>query len=527
MADHVTPLRTEQIYKVKQAKSLKNNFANVSLPQNPNLAYNNWSGSHQDSYCSESVGLKGPVSDNLRVIIKQNPYGFTPIMACNEKNQMIGMAFTDGFFHLITFDTDCNIITANKTGQAFHDVTSGSFAGGYFFLDNDGNSIAVGDNKLQAYPTASITPETEVYALEPLWTTTSVVDAVTNGDDNILYSAMPVWGAEPGTYWCLFGGKYTVSNGDEVKISKYAYIAVVQVKTSTKRAPKDNAEIEPIVLAYLRLDDQYVNNTFAVTEQGAVFVTNGLDTETGRCTSGYCYLVSHAVALGAIDVKWKSPYDNSGYLKPGQKNVGSGTTPTVMVHDSGRQLVAITDNAYPKMHVVVYDVITGDMVIEKEVFMKMRGSNEASVIGIQNSIFVPNNFGHTVSATQSQYVSNEPGFAKLEVSTDTQTSNIVWSQKAYTNFAMSMLARKSGIIFAHSGEWYDEASAVEGPVYYILAIDSFDGRVIWRIPIGRGRPYCHEYGGIYFDRDGDKIFMGTNNFLVSIQDYTETSVEDK
>ena len=71
------------------------------------------------------------------------------------------------------------------------------------------------------------------------------------------------------------------------------------------------------------------------------------------------------------------------------------------------------------------------------------------------------------------------------------------------------------------------ASALEGPVYYILAIDSFDGRVIWRIPIGRGHPYCHGYGGIYFDRGGDKIFMGTNNFLVSIQDYKETPVEDK
>ena len=178
------------------------------------------------------------------------------------------------------------------------------------------------------------------------------------------------------------------------------------------------------------------------------------DKESGRCTSGYCYLVSYASASGAIEIKWQSSYDNSGYLKPGQKNVGSGTTPTVMVDDSGKKLVAITDNAYPKMHVVVYDGITGDLVTKEEVFVKMRGCNEASVIGVQNSIFVPNNFGHTLSVTQSQYVSNETGFAKVEVNTEKQSSDVVWNQKAYTNFAMNMLARESGIIFAHSGEWH-------------------------------------------------------------------------
>ena len=243
------------------------------------------------------------------------------------------------------------------------------------------------------------------------------------------------------------------------------------------------------------------------------------------CTSGYLYLVSYA--SGSIKTEWKQEYENSGYFKPGQKNVGSGTTPTIMVNDSGKKLVAITDNAYPNMHVVVFDGATGQPIAEKAVFLAMHGCNEASVIGVQSHIYVPNNFGHTVSATESQYVANETGFVKVEVDSKKETAESLWSQHGYTNFAMSMLARKSSIIFAHSGEWYDEASALEDPVYYILAIDSFDGRIIWRIPLGHGRPYCHEYGGIYFDRNGDKIFMGTNNFLVSIQDYKEIVPEIK
>ena len=522
MESNVTKERSEKLHKVKCAASLNNQFAGIKLPQNPEMAPNNWNGSHQDSYCSESVDLHGPTSSQLRVISKRNPYGFTPIMGCNSHNQMIGMSFNLGLFYLIVFDTDCNILTANITGQGFHDITHGSFAGGYFYIDNDGNSIAVGDNKLVAYPTSQVAKKDEVYALKPLWKTTSVVRAVTGHDDNVLYSSMPVWGKK-NLYWCLLGGKYLVTGGNEVTISKSAYIAVVQVTpTSTKPGPgmETTNYVKMTVLAKKELNTpyaQYNNNTFAATEEGAVFVTNGL-AEDNSCTLGYCYLVSYA--SGAITVKWQKEYPNSGFLKTGQKNVGSGTTPTIMVDQStGKRVVVITDNALPRMNVVAYDYDTGDIISQTPVFSKMRSANEASVIGVDKSIYVPNNFGHTVSALQSQYVANEPGLINLtlqDVASNKQ-AEVVWDQAHYTFFAMSMLARKSGIIFAHSGEWYDEESATEGPVYYILAIDSFDGRVIWRIPIGRGPEYCHEYGGIYFDRVGDKIFMGTNRYLISVQ----------
>ncbi len=82
---------------------------------------------------------------------------------------------------------------------------------------------------------------------------------------------------------------------------------------------------------------------------------------------------------------------------------------------------------------------------------------------------------------------------------------------------MSMLCRESGIIFAHTADWSDDVSAVEGPMYYVSAIDSWDGRTIWRIPLGRGFEYCHEYGGIYFNRDGS-LYIGTNRYLFAIQD---------
>ena len=524
---------TENIINVKQAVSLKNEFADtITLPQNPGLAENNWSGPHQDSYCSESVYLSGPTSSNLRTIAMPNPYGFIVIQACNKHNQMVAMAYSDGVLRIIVYDTDCKILSANYTGKAFEDLTSGSFAGGYFYLDSDEHSIVVGDNKLKAFPTGLVSKQEEVIELELLWESDDIVKAITE-EDNVLYSTMPVWSTDPGLYWCLLGGKYSVTDGNDVIITSSAYIAVVQITRAprqTRGGAKSTTDVITTVLAKKELNTpfaQYNNNTFAVTEDGAVFVTNGLD-KSNQCTSGYCYRVSYASGAG-ITVTWQKPYSNSGYLKSGQKNVGSGTTPTIMVDDSGKMLVAITDNAYPQMNVVVFDYATGDKVSETPVFSKMRSANEASVIGVKNTIFVPNNFGHTLTTVGSQYVSNEPGLAKIAVDTGTNSTSadIIWNQDHYTFFGMSMLARKSGIIFAYSGEWYDEASALEGPVYYVLAIDSFDGRVIWRIPFGRGSPYAHAYGGIYFDRTGQKIFVGASNFIISVQDYIETEPEEK
>ena len=95
-------------------------------------------------------------------------------------------------------------------------------------------------------------------------------------------------------------------------------------------------------------------------------------------------------------------------------------------------------------------------------------------------------------------------------------------------FGMSQLARKSGVIFGNTGDWNVADATSKGALYSISAIDSWDGREIWRIPLGQGREYCRDYGGVYFNRtDSDKakgtsIFIGTERFLVSVQNYDES-----
>src|SRR5438552_1561465 len=89
----------------------------------------------------------------------------------------------------------------------------------------------------------------------------------------------------------------------------------------------------------LRLAGEAIGNSFAVDETGGVFIVS--DHAMYRFDAG---------AMREPVVTWRAEYDRGTRLKPGQVNFGSGTTPTLM----GTGWVAITDNADPQLHVVVY-----------------------------------------------------------------------------------------------------------------------------------------------------------------------------
>lgn len=505
--------RGEELYTVKPAQSLNNLYQGITLPQNPGLAKNNWGSPHQDSYCSESVGLNGPTSTKLKVIRQFNPYGFTPCMVCNKNNQMIGISFSglEQVYRLVVFDDDCNILSATKTSG----YVPGTFGGGYFYLDNEDNTVVVGNNMIAAYPTVDVEARDEVYELTPLWTSPDIVEMVTGSSQgNSLYSCLPVWDENnPDLYWCLIAGSYDFTPPG--KLNSEAYMAVVKIVPDAGQP----GGCKTTLLDAMPLPNQWNNNTFAVDEDGAYFVTNALN-EDGVCNEGYLHAVSFDPQAGKVQSRWEYPYKNCGYLKTGLKNIGSGTTPTLTDANDGTKLVAITDNANPRMNVVVVNRDDGTLAAEIPVFPRLRGCDEASLIGVKNRIVVENNFGHTTDPFNSQYVQNEPGMAMIQVHPNDpgNPGEITWEDNRNCFFAMNMLCRESGIIFAHTGDWHDDLAATEGAIYYISAIDSWDGRVIWRVPLGRGRDYCHEYGGIYFNRQG-KLYIGTNQYLISIEDH--------
>jgi hypothetical protein len=499
------------IYSVSSAVSVSNIFAGIVLPRNPGMAENNWSGGHQDSYCSESVGLSGPTGSRLKVIEQYNPYGFTPVMACNSNNQMMGVSLEYGTqtYRLIVFDKDLQILTANRTAE----IVAGTFGGGYFFMNSDDNAVVVGENKMKCFPTANVENRGEVYELSLLWESDDIVALVTGStDDNSLYATLPVWDpTRPNLYWCLIAGKYDFQ---QPGLINPAYIAVVEVVPDADQPSGATTRL----MDSMELTDQWNNNTLAVDEDGVYFVTNGVDA-TGNSTWGLLHAFRYDAPSESLEQRWSYSYKNCGILKTGLKNIGSGTTPSIMVNRSnGKKYVTFDDNDDPKFNVVVVDQEDGSLVAEMPVFPDQRGCDEASFIAVDATIVAENNFGHTANWPESQLVPNEPGMVRIDIDPQNpgDPATVVWEDDQDCFFAMSMLCRESGIIFAHTGDWNDALSATLGAIYQISAMDSYDGQVFWSIPLGRGVDYCHEYGGLYFDREGD-LYVGTNQYLFTIK----------
>ncbi|PHM39369.1 hypothetical protein Xmau_02976 [Xenorhabdus mauleonii] len=509
--NHIVPMRKEELFRVPAAQSTLNRFADHIIPQNPWMAPNDFGSPHQDSWCSESVSLNGPVSDNLLLIEQYNPFGYTPNMVCNSHNQMIGVSldYTSSQFWVVVFDENCNIISATPAGE----LSNNTFSGGYFYLDDKNNTIVVQDNQIVSYPTENVQPrEGEIYPLMPNWQSSNIVELVTqSAEGNTLYSSLPVWDENrPNLYWCLISGEYNYQNYPNSTLTSPAWMAVVQIDPIN-----GNTEL----IDAMKLEKQWNNNTFAVDEKGAYIVTNGIDNKNAS-TKGYLW--AFGLEDNAITIRWKTPYKNAGYMKPGQKNIGSGTTPTLTKMENGTELVAITDNDDPRLNVLVCNREDGSIISETPCFLEKRSADEASLIGVGDTFVVENNFGHYPTWPFSQLVPNAPGMEMIRIDQTkiTQPDEKVWTVPDVHFYAMNMLCRGSGIIFAHTCNWSDDISASKGGMYYVSALDSFDGRVIWQIPLGRGVNYCHEYGGIYFNKNGD-LYIGTNQYLVAIKSYQD------
>lgn len=499
------------IYTVEAAVSTRNEFAGIDLPQNPWMGPNNFGSPHCDSYCSESVSLEGPVTSKLRVIRQKNPHGYTPCMVCNSQNQMIGVSLDqqDGHFWLVVCDKDCKILSSTKLAIK----QPNTFGGGYFYMNHLEQTVVVSANKMVCFDTANITADSgsgDENSLSPLWTSDNVIEAITGKPfGNSMYSSLPVWGDDPELYWCLIAGNFNLNTGE---YSSPAGMAVVRVHPD----PSAPNGCVTTLLDSILLDGEWNNNTFAVDQEGCYFVTNVLD-EAGNTTSGYLRCMSWDGEK--IADKWATAYKNCGYLKVGMKNIGSGTTPTLIDTAEGRKLVAIGDNAAPRLNVVVCDRGNGAFLSETPVFAPMRSADEASLIGVGNTLIVENNYNHIPTYPESQLTTIEPGMTRIDVTEQAignLDASISWDDDKTSFLAMNMLARESGIVFAHTGDWSGDLSATEGGMYYITALDAFTGRTIWRVPLGRGVAFCHDYGGLYFNHEGS-IYIGTQEYICSVQ----------
>ncbi|NNH71375.1 hypothetical protein HLB23_16140 [Nocardia uniformis] len=130
---------------------------------------------------------------------------------------------------------------------------------------------------------------------------------------------------------------------------------------------------------------------------------------------GVAITTTHALYLVDVDssgnpqVLWREAYDRGPARKPGQLSWGSGATPTYFGPGSGTEYLAITDNAVPKVNLLVFDTTTGNRVCS----VPTVAGTENSPIGSGNSLFIASTYGYPYPAVPEGAGPSEPANAKF------------------------------------------------------------------------------------------------------------------
>lgn len=240
-----------------------------------------------------------------------------------------------------------------------------------------------------------------------------------------------------------------------------------------------------------------IENSFAVTEQGAYVVTG----------AELLHLVARA---GAPEIAWRMPYDAGLRLKPGQTSRASGTTPTVF--GAGGRFVAITDNADPRMNVVVFDV-SGDTPVEVcavPVFGEGESATENSLIALGDSLLVENNYGYSVTAVAGGHTT-VPGLARIDVTAATGCT-LAWDS---TEVTIPSLVSKGVLADGAVLTYTKDASPLGTDAWWFTAVDVQSGEMRWRRLAGVGPLLNNHYAAGYVGPDGS-VYVGTISGVVAL-----------
>jgi hypothetical protein len=241
---------------------------------------------------------------------------------------------------------------------------------------------------------------------------------------------------------------------------------------------------------------------------------------------------------------WRARYSNTGRMKPGQINAGSGTTPTLMAPFGSRraaartpQYVAITDNADP-MDVVVYRA--GDRlrrgqrraVCRVPVFRKGASDTENSLNAAGRSLVVENNYGYDLvkfndiiagglAIGGNPGLVSSPGFARVDIDRRGTGCRKVWTNDAVrAPSVVSKVDTRNGLIYTY--ENVKDPGASQADPWYWTALDFRTGNVVFKQLAGHGGLYNNHYAGIALGRNPQTqkttLYLGGVGGVMALRD---------
>lgn len=454
-----------------------------SIPQHPYMARNGGSNLHNDAYQSDAYNQAGPLGKNLKVsstMFMQDCGSVT----FDKRGRIVTVCVGVTGATLRVLDPKTLQGIATYTLPNREQVGAFSFqnfsGGGYFYLDNADRAVVptftghiltikVDGNKL-----------TKVRDID--------LSAITQGSG--IQSALPDWSNR---LWFV-----TVSG-------KVGFIT-------------PGGTIRSMSLPA----GETIANSFAMDESGGVFIVS-----------------THALyrfdtVAGKPKVTWRKAYDRGSRVKPGQVSQGSGTTPTLIgsASSKGGGSVAITDNADPKMNVLVFrrgKAGPGPALCKQPVFEADKGSDENSLVSVPGGLIAENNYGYEGPIPKdvtTRSPDTEPGIVRVDVNYRDGGCRIAWWNKtARIPTVVAKASLGSGLLYAYTHPSADELPWITPPAPNVLAPESwfftaFDlrtGKQVWSRLTGTNLGFNNNYAPVSIGPDGT-AYVGTLGGLVRIAD---------
>jgi hypothetical protein len=218
-----------------------------------------------------------------------------------------------------------------------------------------------------------------------------------------------------------------------------------------------------------------------------------------------------------VNTIWRQRYPNTGEVKPGQTQAGSGTTPTLIggpAHRVCRQQrvrrrsrrklcgggrwVAITDNADP-VHVVAYQrASTPDgrrRVCREPLFTAGASATDQSLIGAGRSIVAENNYGYTLAEVETGAGAVQPGLQRVDVDRDGRGCRTIWRSGERAPSAVPKLSLEAGLVYTYT-------LPGEHGAWYLTALDFRTGETVYRRLAGGGLGFNNNYAPVTIAPDG-------------------------
>ena len=209
-------------------------------------------------------------------------------------------------------------------------------------------------------------------------------------------------------------------------------------------------------------------------------------------------------------VRWAATYDRGTQQKPGQLSQGSGTTPTLI----GKDLVAITDNAEPRMNVLFYKRDGNPknrLICKAPVFAAGASATENSLVAAGRSVIVENNYGYAGPQSTIGGKTTSPGIARVVL--EGGKCRVVWTSSVTAPTSVPKVSLGNGLVYVYS----KKASTPLNDSWYFTAIDVRTGRTQWLQRTGNGIQWNNHYASIYLGPDG-AAYMPTMAGLVRFKD---------